>query len=739
MSNRGNTNKHINNTSSSCKNKISNNINLRIETTNLIDKSSNNTLTNYNTMTATQNESFRSSTTLTEYDTGGLSAQSIPGWHRGLFFCALVYLQIMCNFDSGALAAILGTRDLGATKVEEGWLASAVYLGHIAGCLFTGSILNHPSLQRMLRVVIVGSMWMTALCAYGFACSRNFWVMLLCRCLSGTASALLVVYCPLWVDDYAPPGRTTLWMSVLQVGVPLGVVAGYLSSGLVLSLTSLPWNYAFYLQALLLSPSILLLMVPDRVANLEHVVVIIDKEEKEAAEAEAARDQRDTRARSRSYGTNVSFTASSWAGSFGCKVESVIGCGEDAPNEQQLRSLMHNTLWLACVFCLCSLYFVVTGLQLWATAYLTAPEPIHASMTSVVAAFGLTCVTGPTLGVIAGGVLMDVSGGYSGNMLGATRLAALCGVVAVGCSFGAMAMTSLMPFIAFVWVLLVCGGAVVPIMTGLSIACVPKELRNGACSIAAVMYNLFGYFLGPLVCGLVSHADEDGKSGIQFGMQIVLGWSVVSLVCITCAWYIVQREPSVDAAQAAPVASAPGSDAGDDDETPLRRPSLSSGNDTTSVLLQGSCTLRSLLAEPISSKDVRRSLDRAVVAPLVPMRRLHEAFVTGGAQTDEFLHEAVRSYSVRRPVRVVSMHHHHHHNSLNHYQITPQLRASLGAAPRGSLVNSSGLSPLEQPVHALTPPPRSSSTFAAPPTSEAFPALDGDSTALQHAQPESRE
>jgi len=59
-----------------------------------------------------------------------------------------------------------------------------------------------------------------------------------------------------------------------------------------------------------------------------------------------------------------------------------------------------------------ALYFVVTGVQFWGTAYmaLVLKSPVaEANMT-----FILCAATGPTFGVFFGGWLVDRSGGYKG-------------------------------------------------------------------------------------------------------------------------------------------------------------------------------------------------------------------------------------------------------------------------------------------------------------------------------------
>ena len=59
-----------------------------------------------------------------------------------------------------------------------------------------------------------------------------------------------------------------------------------------------------------------------------------------------------------------------------------------------------------------SLYFVVTGVQYWGTAYLSVT--LSARMPLVNLLFIVCAATGPTLGVFFGGYVIDVLGGYRG-------------------------------------------------------------------------------------------------------------------------------------------------------------------------------------------------------------------------------------------------------------------------------------------------------------------------------------
>ena len=62
---------------------------------------------------------------------------------------------------------------------------------------------------------------------------------------------------------------------------------------------------------------------------------------------------------------------------------------------------------------LCSMYFIVTGIQFWMTSYLIdilGNDPII-----VLLSFSASSITAPLLGVIVGGTFADRYGGYKGK------------------------------------------------------------------------------------------------------------------------------------------------------------------------------------------------------------------------------------------------------------------------------------------------------------------------------------
>ena len=77
---------------------------------------------------------------------------------------------------------------------------------------------------------------------------------------------------------------------------------------------------------------------------------------------------------------------------------------------RQIGMLLCSPLYVLLTLALCFLYFVVTGIQFWITDYLH--EVVGEPKEKVLTAFAITSCTGPALGVVFGGWLVDRMGGY---------------------------------------------------------------------------------------------------------------------------------------------------------------------------------------------------------------------------------------------------------------------------------------------------------------------------------------
>ncbi|EKF39628.1 hypothetical protein MOQ_000140 [Trypanosoma cruzi marinkellei] len=424
-------------------------------------------------------------------------------------------LKTIGSFDSGAFSAALGAEngiaeEWGLGTVRQGTLSSSVFLGNILGCPLSGHMFSHYSAKR----VLVCSLILHTAFTFFFATITNYVWALLCRFLIGITLSFVIVYTPVWVDIFAPRDRQSVWMASHNAGVPLGIMLGYTCGAFLPSYTNINWEWAFYIKCIFTIPAMAYLMRVDSRS--------IDRPRRNRTEAAPT------------FATSAS---------------------ADMSATERVLNVLHSNfllIWSSCVplfrnkeymcstLSMCSLYFVVTGLQNFLTQYLRA-DPFNASMKTIMIGFGGAVVTAPVLGVIAGGVLLDRIGGYQRNLRRVTAFICAWGSVTAFLSIMCIFVTDTITFLIVMSIVLFCGGAIIPPGSGMVVTSVPEHLRPAGAAFSQMMYNLLGNFSGPMVCGYV--AQWTGQ--LRYGIYTILGCSSVGLVPMLVLLYKAWSTPDV--------------------------------------------------------------------------------------------------------------------------------------------------------------------------------------------------
>ena len=172
----------------------------------------------------------------------------------------------------------------------------------------------------------------------------------------------------------------------------------------------------------------------------------------------------------------------------------------------QFGRIVGDPVFTCVVLGLSCLYFVVTGVQYWATDYLIAVQ--GGSRYVVMSLFVVTSATAPILGVFAGGWIIDnLVGGYKGSLQRrrATRCCVAFGLAAnafgIPATFGPHG--SIVYVVVCLWGLLFFGGACLPALTGIFIDTCERRDKAMASSISQISFNLLGYFASPFFSGWI--------------------------------------------------------------------------------------------------------------------------------------------------------------------------------------------------------------------------------------------
>ena len=446
----------------------------------------------------------------------------IPPNKRNMIFIIFLLSNLFLNYDTGVIPASLLEiiKEIKLDYKEQALLGSLVYLGLSTASLFTSLIFSKFSPSKVCAVVLI----LNCISCFVFSFSSNKYIMFPMRFMMGVTEAFIVIYGPVWVNNYSPSNHSAKWMGILHSCTALGVVLGYLIAGLIINFLNgfLSWRFAIQIQGIVeIFFSIFFYLEKDEYINVNiNIVIVNDK----------VNDNND-----------VSEIDKAW---------NILSHRShiDAPELNNLnlyfyqsKQVLTNPLYLTVTFGLCSIYFIVTGIQFWMTEYMIGILGIQPVI--VVIVFSLTSVTAPLSGVFVGGVFADKYGGYKGkNIVKAIKLCVAFGFISFVFAFPMGFLFDLFYLTVLLWTFLFFGAAIIPVGTGIMISSVRKDCQATSSSLSQLIFNLFGYFFSPILTGFIMDNFEDRRIGFIWGMRVVFWWVNFALIFLIISWIVAYRK-----------------------------------------------------------------------------------------------------------------------------------------------------------------------------------------------------
>ena len=471
---------------------------------------------------------------------------SIPSHRRIIIFVMFLLSNLFLNYDTGVIPASLLEiiKEVELDYKEQALLGSLVYLGLSFASLFVSLIFSKFGPSKVCSVVLL----INTCCCFTFSFSSYKPVLFTARFFMGVTEAFIVIYGPVWVNNYSPQEHSAKWMGILHSCSVLGVVIGYIVAGITINFLSkwLSWRFALQIQGFVqIFFSLFFFFERD-----EYINVSISKQQinEESIEGENESYSASFRDPNNNRSMNKQSNVSKIRNSYSMKVQKKCDSRIDSIEMSNLGKYCYQTmlvlttpLYLTITFGLCSIYFIVTGIQFWMTAYLI--RILEIDPVTVVILFSVTTVTAPLFGVIMGGIFADNYGGYKGkNSVKAMKLCCAFGFVSFVFAFPLGFLFSIIYVITLLWFFLFFGAAIIPVGTGLMISSVRKDCQATSSSLSQLTFNLFGYFFSPILTGYIMDKFTDKKEGFIWGMRIIFWWVIFALFFMICSFIIVYQK-----------------------------------------------------------------------------------------------------------------------------------------------------------------------------------------------------
>ena len=401
---------------------------------------------------------------------------------RKFIFKLFLLSDLFINYDSGVIPAALIqiTKEINLDYSEQAMLGSLVYLGFSFASIFAGLIFSKYSPKNICAIILI----LNSISCLIFSFSSDKNILFLMRFFMGATGAFIVVYSPVWVNNFSPLENSTTWMWILH--------------------KFLTWIFAIQIQGIVeILISFFLCKENEDYVNVDTRKTI------PFTESLTRRDPRiDT-----------------------------IELGNLGLYFFQAKTILKNKLYILITLGITSIYFIVTGIQFWITKYLIEILEVEPIVVNII--FSIISITAPLSGVLFGGTISDKYGGYKGkNETKALQMCSAFGLLTLFFGIPLGFMFRIIYLSVLLWAFLFFGAAIIPIATGIMISCVPKDCQATSSSISQIIFNLFGYFCSPMIAGFIMDIFEDEKQGFIWGMRLIFFWVTVALMFILSSYLV---------------------------------------------------------------------------------------------------------------------------------------------------------------------------------------------------------
>jgi MFS family permease len=451
---------------------------------------------------------------------------------RYRIFIFFLLANIFLNYDTGVIPASLLEliKEVQLDYKEQALIGSLVYLGLSFASLFVAPLFQKYGPAKVCAMALI----LNTLCCFVFSFSKLKYVLFGTRFLMGICEAFIVIYGPVWVNNYSPPENSAKWMGILHSCTALGVMIGYLFAAIIINFfpTYFSWRFAVQIQGIAQIPIALYFYLENESyinvdtstdknegnpldetfmsgsinlskinadIRLNHVNSLPNPNENQIkndsnnpytpkkrhrssltnrydSNYNPKSENRDelNYEESRNKRLNQQFSKNSLTKrkQFDKRIDT-IETSNLSRYCSQARVVLCNPLYISVTLGLCSMYFIVSGIQFWMTSYLI--DILGNNPIEVVIIFSTISITAPLAGVIVGGTFADRYGGYKGkNTLKALKLCLAFGVVAFVFSFPIGFLYGLVYITVLLWTFLFFGAAIVPVGTGIMVSSVRK-------------------------------------------------------------------------------------------------------------------------------------------------------------------------------------------------------------------------------------------------------------------------
>ncbi|GBG75536.1 hypothetical protein CBR_g20167 [Chara braunii] len=425
-----------------------------------------------------------------------------------------------CTQDSHIICqAPLGIQgDFDLSDAQDGLLPSAFMVGLLVASPLFAELSKTWNPFRLIGIGL--GVWTLAVLGCGVA--PGFYFLAVCRMFVGVGEASFVSLAAPFIDNYAPPHKKSMWLSMFYMCIPAGVALGYVYGGLITQVFS--WRMAFVIEALFMLPAVVFgflakpLQFKSGMGGQKPVDPstiysdALDSSEQamgDSEEGEAGAQMSVRHPMLRRYSTKKPFLAT--------LLQGVKRCGKSVGAFLvDLKELLTNGVYVINAVGYTFYTAVIGAYAFWGPR----AAKIVFNMASADEVFGADTVLTGIFGTFCGGVLLDRIGNTISKAFGLCAISVFFGGILCIISFLMKSQLAFIVFIALGEFLLFAIQGPVNII---SLGCVPPREQALSIAMGTVAIHIFGDVPSPPVVGYIQDQVHDWR---------------ISMVLLSCLLFV---------------------------------------------------------------------------------------------------------------------------------------------------------------------------------------------------------
>ena len=378
---------------------------------------------------------------------------------RKFIFSILFVISIVSAFDGGIIPQATTTMSYQWEKDDlyVGYYSSVDYLGRVFGSLILTKIMDNYN----RKLLIIYSLYFKGFCMCFSLITSNFYINIILRFFTGFSQVFFTTYFPVWADQFAIKKIRTIWVMLIQLGNPLGIIFGY-GLSTILSVFGLTcnensssikcsfseWRVSFFIEG------IIMILIGSIVWKFEDKYFLKDFKLKEINKG------------------------------------ILIKSNEKSNFFKNFCHIISNKIFLFTTLSNSVAYFGMGVIQYWGNNYLKNYMGVENKLSLFI--FNVICVSGPTIGVIIGGILTQKLGGYTKRktIYFALLLSIISSIISIFISKIKTDEDILFCIIVCLYLFFLC--AMIPPEAGIILASLPLEHKGDGYTVTNFLLNLIG-------------------------------------------------------------------------------------------------------------------------------------------------------------------------------------------------------------------------------------------------------